>query len=174
MEEKKEIISVSGVVSQEIFKKFLGYHIQSLNRMVLTVLLLGFFLYIWVMLDIGWFFALITAVILWGIIKLMLTIVINFRSAKEYKSDKLMQNEVFLTISEDGIQQKRRKAEAFWEWDDILSIHEQKDMFLFYVSKNKAVLLPKSFMVNHEMIKLRKIIHNNALTQKVKLLEGSV
>ncbi|WP_404447657.1 YcxB family protein [Sutcliffiella horikoshii] len=174
MEEKKEIVSVSGVVSQEIFKKFLGYHIQSLNKMVLTVLLLGFFLYIWLILDLGWIFALITALILWGIIKLMLTIVMNLRSVKEYKSDKLMQNEVFLTISEDGIQQKRQKAEASWEWDDILSVHEQKEMFLFYVSKNKAVLLPKSFMVNHEMIKLRKIIHNNALTQKVKLLEGSV
>ncbi|NMH72145.1 YcxB family protein [Bacillus sp. RO2] len=171
MEEKKEIVAVSGVISQEIFKKFLGYHIQSLNKMVLTVLLMGFFLYIWLILDLGWFFSLITTLILWGTIKLMLSMVMNFRSVKEYKSDKLMQNEVFLTISEDGIQQKRRNAEAFWEWDDILSIQEQKDMFLFYVSKNKAVLLPKSFMVNHEMIKLRKIIHNNALTQNVRLLK---
>ncbi|MGD6993905.1 YcxB family protein [Sutcliffiella horikoshii] len=173
MEENKEVVSVSGVISKEIFKKLFGYHIQSLNRVILTILLVGFFLYTWLILDLDWIFALIVALILWGIIKLMLTVVINFRSVKEYKSDKLMQNEVFLTISEDGIEQKRRKAEAFWEWDDILSIHEQKEMFLFYVSKNKAVLLPKSFMVNHEMIKLRKIIHNNALTQKVKLLEES-
>ena len=53
-------------------------------------------------------------------------------------------------------------------------ISKDMEMFLFYVSKNKAVLLPKSFMVNHEMIKHRKIIHNNALTQKVKLLEEAV
>lgn len=174
MEEKKDVVSVSGVISKEIFKKFLAHHVQALNRRVLTVLLTGLFLYSWLMLDLGWFFSLVTCLIILGIIKLLLTMLINFRSAREYKSDRLFQSEVFLTISEDGIQQRRRKSDAFWEWDDILSIHEKKDMFLFYVSKNKAVLLPKSFMVNHEMAMLRKIIHNNALTQKVNLLEEAV
>ncbi len=50
-------------------------------------------------------------------------------------------------------------------------MEEKKEMFLFYVSKNRAVLLPENFMLNHEMAMLRKIIHNNALTQKLKLLE---
>jgi hypothetical protein len=174
LEEKKETVSVSGVISEEMFQKFMAYHIKALNKVAMPVILSAFFLLVWLFVNLNWIASLIITIILWGIAHWMLAKSIKFRATKEYKSNRQIRNEVFLTFDEDGIRQKRHKSETFWEWDDIILIHEKRELFLFYVSKNTAVLLPKNFMVNHELTNLRKIIHNNALTQKVKLLEEAV
>jgi hypothetical protein len=172
--EEKETVSVSGVISKEMFQKYMAYHVNVENKYTFPIVLSAFFLCLWFVANINWFVSLIGTLLLGGFAMLLISVLIKLRATKEYKSDRQIMGEIFLAFSEDGIQQKRHKSEAFWEWDDVLTINEKKEMFLFYVSKNRAVLLPKNFMVNHEMIKLRKIIHNNALTQKVKLLEEAV
>lgn len=113
MEEKKETVSVSGVVSEEMFQKFMAYHIKAINKVVMPVALSAFFLLVWLFVNVNWIVSLILILILWGIANWMLAKSIKSRATKEYNSNRQIRNEVFLTIDEEGIRQKRHNSETF-------------------------------------------------------------
>jgi YcxB-like protein len=82
----------------------------------------------------------------------------------------LIKNEFTYTFSENGINQKRGRSITYIEWNNIISIREYPPMFLIYVSINKAIVIPKRFFETNEEIKLfKKIINDNAMSEKTKI-----
>lgn len=98
-------------------------------------------------------------------------IVLYYRSTSEYKSDTQIKSEITYIFSGENIYQKKGKSNAHFEWNDIISVYEHQDMYLLYVSKYKAIIVPKRFFVAEGQEELfKQIVSNNITTPKVKWL----
>ena len=139
-------ISLRGIVSYEDYKKYVNFHwrkMRVLFTIVCAVIYIPITTYLVYLPLIG---RLIGAIVLGVLIWYMIPILNNFKVKQEFKSDQLIKNEMSITVSPAGVQQKVKNNEANLDWDDIIEIHETKDMFVFYISKNKAILIPQSFL----------------------------
>ncbi|WP_010191606.1 YcxB family protein [Bacillus sp. m3-13] len=172
--ENKEEVSVSGLISQEMYQTYNVYHTKKQLRILSIIVSIAYACFTYIFMDSHILFSIVFIPIMWGILTAILPLAIKKRAAKEYKSDTLIKSEISITINEDGIHQKVRRSETYFEWDDIITIKEYDEMFLFYVSKNKAVILPKKFLFKGDLQRLRRIIYNNAMSQKVRLKEKAV
>lgn len=73
-----------------------------------------------------------------------------WRSTKEYNSDQLIQREIHYTFNENGIIQQNGRSCSHIEWNDVRKGYEHPDMYLLYLSRNKAIMLPKDFFDDGE------------------------
>ncbi|WP_170138910.1 YcxB family protein [Oceanobacillus chungangensis] len=93
-----------------------------------------------------------------------------FRTQKEYKSDRLIKSDLSYTINKEGINQKVRKSNNYIEWEDIYKFYEKKDMFLAYVSRNKAIILPKRYFNTYdEIVTLKNLVRERLKEKKIKI-----
>ena len=134
-------------------KEFIQYNILHTKKFRFRYFWLVYFLlFLLILLDIPFYLTdslLITAVVALFIALLVIWLVkrlIIRRAAKEYDSDTLIQQEIHITIHQQGITQEiKGRTRSFYEWGNIVKGYESKYLFLLYVSKNKAILLPKRF-----------------------------
>ncbi|TYS17840.1 YcxB family protein [Rossellomorea vietnamensis] len=172
---------VSGTITKKDFINHNRYHIKKFNRRVLLLSFILFMAYFVInsrnlnedLLD--WAFSiilgLIFALFFSSVLFLLAKLIIRLRAGKEYKSDQLLQNDITYIFSSEEIQQKIRKSSNYFEWHDFLIIYERPDMFQLYISRNKAILLPKNhFRSKAEEEKLKKLISENVSKEKVKFL----
>jgi hypothetical protein len=175
----RDSLMLSGTISQRDLVNHNRYHFQRFNRILLGisfVLFMGIFLtfILGVEEDMGvkgflLLFSLIISVIISYLLFLWARLVNRIRAAKEYKSDQLLQNEIFLSVSSEEIQQKVRRSVNHFQWSDILAAHEHKDMFRLYISKNKAILIPMTFFTSKEELEqLKSLIRKNVSPDKIK------
>ena len=100
---------------------------------------------------------------------LFLSGLLRFRIRREYKSDRLIKNEIRYMITNDGINQQVKSSNSHLEWNDFIATFEHKDMFRLYISKHKAIVLPKRyFSSNEDRIYFKHIVEKNMPSKKVK------
>ncbi|EQB36293.1 MULTISPECIES: YcxB family protein [Virgibacillus] len=93
---------------------------------------------------------------------LILKFILRIRVRKEFQSDTQIRHDLSYLISEQRIHQKRGSSNTYFEWGDIFKAYEHKKMFRLYVSRNKAILLPKRFFKTNKDIELLKnMVHKN-------------
>lgn len=76
-----------------------------------------------------------------------------FKFFREYKSDSLIRQEMTYILTSNSISQVTKKVTATYYWNDFITIKEQKDLFLLYLSKTRAMVIPKTFFKNTEDIR---------------------
>lgn len=92
-----------------------------------------------------------------------------YRIKRIYKSDKLFQKLQNYTINDTGIKMESESGNGTMKWDEVFRVDESKDSFLIYLSRIKALMLPKKFFDNDEQMKLfRKLVRFNMPSKKVK------
>ena len=174
-----EELSIKGTVSLEDFLKYNAYYN---NRVLKRYFIYSFFilwaiailqkmplpsnllLMMFVLIPQGIF-----ALILSFLIFLTLNKALKRRAIKEYESDQIIKNEASYTANSEGINQHIRRSNNFFEWRDIRLALEREEMFLLYVSKRKAIVLPKTFFGSNDEINLFKnIVSKNIETSKIK------
>ncbi|SDB89752.1 YcxB-like protein [Pelagirhabdus alkalitolerans] len=166
-------LSIKGKLTLEDFKMYNTHHLKKTVRMYFIICFVAMFAIIHIPMSGDLFlifiFAGIPSLIISSLLALFAKTVNKRRAIKEYKSDQLIKHEINYIFSHDGIHQKIRRSNNYYEWNDIQVAIEQKDMFLLYVSKNKAIVLPKSFFESSEKIDLfKKIISEYIETAKIK------
>ncbi|MGD6802187.1 YcxB family protein [Rossellomorea vietnamensis] len=170
---------VSGSITKKDFINHNRYHIKKFNRRVLLLSFILFMAYFvinsWNFIEdlLDWTFSIVLGLIfaLFFSSVLFWQLIIRLRAGKEYKSDQLLQNEITYIFSSEELQQKIRKSSNYFEWHDFLIIYERPDMFQLFISRNKAILLPKNhFRSKAEEEKLKKLISENVRKEKVKFL----
>jgi hypothetical protein len=178
----KRELSVSGTLTSKEYKKFSSFHTGKwIIWFVISTYILFFSLLSYLLYNPGDIFnfgemasLLFVSSTLSVLISLLFFLyakgVIRIKAGREYKSDHLIKNEITYTFSEDGINQKRGRSINYIEWNQIVSIKEYPPMFLIYVSKNKAMVVPKRFFECDEERKLfKKIIKENVTSEKNKI-----
>ncbi|WP_216828089.1 YcxB family protein [Alkalihalobacterium elongatum] len=67
------------------------------------------------------------------------------------------------------MSQQTGKSNNFFDWRDIHLAREYEKMFLLYISKHKAIILPTRFFESKDNLDLFKIIvSNNIEPNKIK------
>lgn len=175
-------LSVSGTLTFKEYKKFSSFHTRRwIKWLVLSTFILFFPLITYILYnpgDIFYFEKMAAIFLVSSTVSVSISVIfflyakgiIRIKASREYKSDQLIKNEFTYTFNENGINQKRGKSITYIEWNDIVSIQEYPPMFLIYVSKNKAIVLPKRFFKINEEIKLfKEIIIENVASEKNKI-----
>ncbi len=85
---------------------------------------------------------------------ILVVAIIFFRVSREFKSDQLIKSEIAYNISSNEINQVSKRFNSQYKWDDFIKMKVYKDMFLMYLSRNKAIILPKSFFKSDKDIQL--------------------
>ena len=152
-------IKVSGLISEDAMKEYIVFHSNRTRIWYVILAISLYFVLLQVALpDVSIIFILVASLFMGMIVWFMVPKMYSKKGIKEYRSDQLMQQEVFYTINAEGIYQKVRRSEMLTRWEDISSIHETKNLFLFYISKNKAIVIPQKFLLKSEMQRLRQLI----------------
>lgn len=176
-----DTLSLSGYITKKDFINHNRYHFTRFNRILFIFSFLTFIsiflFYTWNLeentdfriftLILGTSIALIVSSLgfLWG------KLVHRIRAANEYKSDQLIKSEISLILSPQEIEQKIRRSTNYYPWSEIIAAYEHKDMFRLYISKNKAILIPKTFFTSQdEMEQLKELVNKNMEKGKIKLL----
>lgn len=152
--ENREPVTVSGSITVDEFKKYQAYHVRRINLSFFFVVLVVFTLMFVSVIDAIWFisiwFAALFALVPSGLFLLFVKTLNRYRAKKEFESDPIALNEMTYTFSEEGVHQKVRRSDNYYEWSDFSSFQETPELFLLYVSKRKAILLPKRFFRSNE------------------------
>ncbi|USK91834.1 YcxB family protein [Rossellomorea marisflavi] len=173
-------LTVNGTVTKEEFTTFGLYHFKKFHTITFYFLLVVVFLIFaiptstMVELDVYIYF-----IGLYGVISLVSSLLVlligrtavKVRTSKEYKSDPLIQNKITYTFSENEIKQTFGRSAGYFEWSNLRSVHENKDMFRLYVSKSKAIILPKRFFdSSSEIDQFKKLLRDQVDERKVKFM----
>jgi hypothetical protein len=175
-------LSVSGTLTAKEYKKFSSFHT---SRWILWITISTYIVFfpwlIYILYNPGDIFNFgdMAAILLISstvsvfiaiIIFLYAKIIIRVKATREYKSDQLIKNEFIYRFSANGIHQKRGRSINVINWKEIVSIKEFSPMFLIYVSRNKAMVIPKRFFESKEEINLfKKMVNENAMQEKNKI-----
>ncbi|NQD68452.1 YcxB family protein [Bacillus haikouensis] len=175
-------LSVSGTLTAKEYKKFSSFHT---SRWILWITISTYIVFfpwlIYILYKPGDIFNFgdMAAVLLISstvsvciavMIFLYAKVIIRVKATREYKSDQLIKNELIYTFSDTGIHQKRGRSINDIDWNEIAAIKEHHSMFLIYVSRNKAMIIPKRFFESDEEIKqFKKMINKNVTSEKNKI-----
>ncbi|SFC69199.1 YcxB-like protein [Alkalibacterium subtropicum] len=167
----EEIIQISGKLTLEDFIKYNHYHLGKLLKVyfVLCFIVLFFVFQIPMSGDI------ILIILISGIPSLLLSSLLYYFAkrtrrhfaVREYKSDQLIKLTISYTFKQEGVTQVVRKSQNQYEWTDFLKAREHKEMYLLYLSKNKAMVLPKRFFQTEDQMRRFKslIVQNLSQTE---------
>lgn len=135
------------------FKDYWAYYMRYSRKRVIAaaiasiILCMVFYSYIYIF---NFFGTLIYALFL-GLVAGTLVFVFDYyRSKRTYKSDALIQLEQEITINQQGIQLKTERSNSLFLWGDIVKALEYKDLFLFYISNVRALVIPTSFFQSED------------------------
>lgn len=90
--------------------------------------------------------AVILAVVLWYITRSSLI----KKSKKAFATDSLSQQPQSYSISDDGIQHDSESGSGQVKWEEIHKIGETMSLFVFFVSSNRALIIPKRFFQSQQ------------------------
>lgn len=163
---EKNTFTIESTLSLKDYKTFITYH-QRISMLVRALLILAVLLYVG--LD-TW----PTSPLFVGIISLVLSLlgvvimlkILHNQGRKEYESDQTVKNSILYVFNSEGVQQKKQKSNSYYKWTDINHVYERKEQFNLYVSKNKAIILPKRYFKSIEEIDLFKTILNENLNKE--------
>ncbi|WP_078552038.1 YcxB family protein [Bacillus alkalicellulosilyticus] len=169
-------LSIRGTVSLEDFIKYNTHH---LKKFTYSYFFFSFFVF-WLMALLLEF--LMPDNLLFTIPKAVLALIFSLiliygvkkilkkRVIKEYESDQRIKNEISYVIHREGIIQQLKRSNNHYDWTDLHFAAEYEEMFLLYISKQKAIVLPKRFFESHDDISLfKELISKNIETSKIKI-----
>lgn len=163
-------ISISGTLTYAEYKKSNWYHIRKIVFGGFVIVFLCLIMTFFDLISDSLIFVTILSFITSGMISLLLVLFLFIRVRNEFKSDNINNSKVSYEMDNKGINKKVRRSNSYIDWSDIFVAKEDKDMFRLYISKNKAIVLPKRFFNSKEEINFFKtLIERNLNTNKIKM-----
>lgn len=162
----EENIHVSGKLTMKDFIKYNHYHLGRLLKVYFVFCFIILFLIFQIPMS-GDFMLIVLfaggpSLLLSGMLYYFAKLTRRHQAVKEYKSDQLIKHTISYTFDSTGIKQNVRKSNNQYEWADFLKAREHKEMFLLYLSKNKAIVLPKRFFQTDDwMERFKTLVSQN-------------
>ncbi|GGF13539.1 hypothetical protein GCM10010954_10340 [Halobacillus andaensis] len=168
-------LTVSGALTVGDYRRHNNYHMKKVKLIYFLAAFALFFYVSFRSMEGPWLISLlVTSVVsflLAGFVLLFLILMINVRATREFNKDRRLQSEITYIFRSMDIKQKFEKSVNQYQWSDLLSVQEQKDLFQLYVSKHHALILSKWFFDTEEEIDTFKaMIKKYADTNQIKFL----
>lgn len=157
-----EELSLSGTLTLDDFIKYNYYHLNKTLKLYYIFCFIVLFLVFQIPMSGNWL-----PIVIWaGFPSLLLSSLLYYavkkmkrhQAIKEYRSDQLIKKSITYRFSEEEVIQVVRKSKNHFEWNDFLKAQEHVDMFLLYLSKNKAIVLPKRFFDSRNQLEHFRVI----------------
>jgi hypothetical protein len=174
---EKDTLILRGTLTKKEYKKHGDYHFKKiLHTIFLSFMIFSFLTFVigtWNAEDLdnvfSYIFFALFSLVLSSVLLIGLKIITKLKASREYKSDPLVKKEITYIISSQEIHQKIGKSNNYLEWEQIRTAYENTEMFRLYVSRAKAIVLPKRYFASEEEIKLlKRLITKNLSKDKVK------
>ncbi|MFS0788906.1 YcxB family protein [Shouchella sp. 1P09AA] len=168
-------VTMAGTISYKDYKKYASMQQKKVVLGCFAIAMLLFILLILTLIEgtpnlIEFMVILMFASIMSFFYTTILIILLRWRNRREYKSDQMIKKEVSVTFTAAGVEQKSKRSIAHFEWGDFILVQEGKGLLLLFVSKNKAVIVPKRhFSSELEVMVLKKLIVENVGPSKTKI-----
>jgi predicted membrane protein len=165
----EESVHISGKLTLEDFIKYNHYHLKN----ILKIYFVFCFIILFFVFQIPMSGDVLLIILIAGIPSLLLSSLLYYfakrlrkhLAVKEYKSDQLIKQKISYTFNRDSVIQHVRQSRSQYEWDDFLKAREHKEIFLLYLSKNKALVLPKRFFQTEAHMRQFKELVSQNMTQ---------
>ncbi|MFB9325550.1 YcxB family protein [Paenibacillus aurantiacus] len=93
------------------------------------------------------------------------------RSKRVYNSDRLLQQEMRYSFSEEGIAYEQPSGSGTLVWNDVFKVAENRDFMIVYMGRARTVIVPKSALDGSEEIDLLRSLLRSAMDPaKLQLL----
>jgi YcxB-like protein len=174
---EKDTLILRGTLTKKEYKKHGDYHFKKiLHTIFLSFMIFSFLTFVigtWNAEDLdnvfSYIFFALFSLVLSSVLLIGLKIITKLKASREYKSDPLVKREITYIISSQEIHQKIGRSNNYLEWEQIRTAYENTEMFRLYVSRAKAIVLPKRYFASEEEIKLlKRLITKNLSKDKVK------
>ncbi|WP_353958598.1 YcxB family protein [Sporolactobacillus laevolacticus] len=163
-------IEFGGTGSFDDYKKLVFYARRKSLIIMMTCYFLVLFFIIMTTIPLVWFVSAILSLIATFAVFILAVLLLYFRIKREYASNKSMKQEIRYVANKDGLTQTKGVSKVHYEWDDLISAYEYKDLFRVHVSKFLAIVLPKRFFKNDDDIsEFRRLIRASMPEKKVYL-----
>lgn len=113
----------------------------------------------------------LAAVILSFVFTGIATAISFFRLYRTYKTNQRLKSARSIIINQLGISQKQKNASILFEWNELLSAKEHKDMFRLKTSGYGTLLLPKRFFYSQKDIAIFRQMLQENVKGKVHITE---
>ncbi|MCO7125009.1 YcxB family protein [Sporolactobacillus shoreicorticis] len=165
-----EGIEFGGTVSFNDYKKLVFYTRRKSTIIMMACYFLVLFSIVTLTIPDMWVVSFILSLIATLVVFMLAVLFLYFRIRREYASNKLMKQEIRYVASKDGLDLTKGVSNARYEWGDLISAYEYKDLFRLQVSRFLAISLPKRFFENADDInEFRNLIRVSLPEKKVHL-----
>ncbi|WP_456275110.1 DUF4870 domain-containing protein [Bacillus sp. AK128] len=141
-----ENITFKGTLTFKDFKKYNMFHVRKamlsmfILSFLLSFLLLSAFIYEDITLTV-----LINSFII-GVFGLLFLFSLNhFQTRKLFYSESFLKLQQVYTVNKEGMILETERSKTYYRWSDVTKSYELEEMFLLYVSKAKAMVIPKTY-----------------------------
>lgn len=183
----RKVVSIVKAISEEhlffkgtlTFNEFKSYNLFHSRKAIVAMFLLSFlfsFISWWSLFGELLIMSSLLISITGGTIgALLFTLLTMMVARKNFTSESMLKLEQRFTVNMIGINLQTDKSNATFEWNDILSANEIEKLFILYVAKNKAILIPKRYFSSEEEIEsFRLTIKSRVNVKNLNLLENPI
>ncbi|WP_185819643.1 DUF4870 domain-containing protein [Salibacterium salarium] len=161
-------MAFSGTLTVEDLKKFNLYHMK--RRYILMATLMFFAMMI---IFADWTSSMITLVMmsigLAAALPLLVSYLQNRNLYKLFREDPGLAERQHYATEKEGLKQETNRSVTFYRWNEIKKIIEHNEMFLLYITREKAIVIPKRyFTLEEEQSKFWEMV-NERVTAPVQI-----
>ncbi|OIJ14539.1 hypothetical protein BKP35_06590 [Anaerobacillus arseniciselenatis] len=161
-------IIIEGQLTYEEFKQYSEYHTKKiLMRYFISVFLIMFIaIYITMFEEFGWFLTVALPLSITYIGFVFLKFILKMINKRHYDQNPMLKQKMKYVISTKTIRLNSEQLQSKYSWEEIRSTIEYRDMFLLYVTKTSALILPKRYFQTKEDISQFKALLQDRLEAK--------
>ncbi|MCO7176505.1 YcxB family protein [Sporolactobacillus kofuensis] len=160
-----EVMKFGGRLTYKEFKKFNHYHLKKIFQITFVAIWIICFLIN--LISMSWIPALVISLIITILAIILVRILLIFRVRNEFQSDRVLKKEVQFVVHDNGVNILIENSITQYDWNDIISFQQYKEeLFLLYVSKNKAIVIPRRYFSSVQDIQLFKRLISTNLSKK--------
>ena len=90
---------------------------------------------------------------------------------RHYDQNPMLKQKMKYVISTNTIRLTSEQLQSKYSWEEIRSTVEYKDMFLLYVTKTSALILPKRyFQTKEDISQFKALLQEKLEAKKLKLM----
>ncbi len=99
---------------------------------------------------------------------LFMFLMIKVKSKKIFEADEVMQQEQNVLVNGEGFSEETKFGKTSFKWHRVYKILETKTTIYIFMSKGKALIIPKKFMDDSQIRLFKQIVNSKVDAKKIK------
>ncbi len=160
-EQSNEVVFRYQTKVSDMYRFLMQYSYSGIRGIINLVISIGAIMLLFSGAHGGYAFNKVLLIVIAALFTVIQPILLYYKSAKQVKLTPMFQQPLDYTVNDTGVCVRLKDEEMVLAWGDIYKIVETKKDFYFYMSLNRAHILPKEGFKD-QYSKMRELIKKNA------------